>query len=154
MRKTNAVCVLKSDTIIGVIYLQETKAGNTTIFGEITGLEPNKLHGFHIHETGDLTDNCESACAHYNPFNTNHGGRKSKERHVGDLGNLQADFKGNCIFRFTDKLVKLTGKYSVIGRSIIIHKDEDDLGLGGFEDSLTTGHAGKRLVCGIIGYRK
>ena len=37
------------------------------------------------------------------------------------------------------------------GRSIIIHADEDDYGLGGKEDSLTTGHSGKRIACGIIG---
>ena len=42
----------------------------------------------------------------------------------------------------------------ILGRSIIIHEDKDDLGLGTFEDSKTTGHAGNRIVCGIIGLRK
>jgi len=32
-----------------------------------------------------------------------------------------------------------------------IHKDEDDLGQGGFPDSQTTGHAGARIACGVIG---
>ena len=40
---------------------------------------------------------------------------------------------------------------SVVGRSVVIHADEDDLGLGGQSDSLTTGHAGARLACGVIG---
>lgn len=35
-----------------------------------------------------------------------------------------------------------------------VHADEDDLGLGGFTDSKTTGHAGGRLVCGVIGLSK
>ena len=35
-----------------------------------------------------------------------------------------------------------------------VHADEDDLGQGGFEDSKTTGHAGGRLSCGVIGYAK
>ena len=39
----------------------------------------------------------------------------------------------------------------MIGRSIIIHEGVDDLGKGGFDDSKTTGHAGARLACGIIG---
>ena len=51
----------------------------------------------------------------------------------------------------TDHLVKLSGRYSVIGRSLIVHQDKDDLGKGGHNDSLTTGHAGKRIACGIIG---
>jgi len=32
-----------------------------------------------------------------------------------------------------------------------VHEDEDDLGKGPFEDSLTTGHSGKRIACAIIG---
>ena len=43
------------------------------------------------------------------------------------------------------------GEYSVIGRSNIVHADEDDLGLGGHELSKTTGNAGARLACGVIG---
>lgn len=35
-----------------------------------------------------------------------------------------------------------------------VHADEDDLGKGGFEDSKTTGHAGGRLACGVIGVGK
>lgn len=35
-----------------------------------------------------------------------------------------------------------------------VHADPDDLGKGGFEDSKTTGHAGGRLACGVIGIGK
>jgi Cu-Zn family superoxide dismutase len=34
----------------------------------ISGLNPNSLHGFHIHEAGDLSDKCTSMCAHFNPY--------------------------------------------------------------------------------------
>ena len=54
-----------------------------------------------------------------------------------------------------DSLVKLRGtKANVIGRSLVIHEDPDDLGMGGNSDSLTTGHAGKRITCAVIGYSK
>ena len=43
-----------------------------------------------------------------------------------------------------------TGKYSVLGRMIIVHEDEDDLGMGGDEESLKTGNAGARLNCAKI----
>jgi Cu-Zn family superoxide dismutase len=37
------------------------------------------------------------------------------------------------------------------GRSLIVHADRDDYGLGGEEDSLKTGHSGKRIACAVIG---
>ena len=138
--------------IAGIIYFEEF-GDLTLIQGKIKGLKSNGVHAIHIHEYGDLTEGCTSCCAHYNPFNMNHGGPKSADRHVGDLGNLQANTLGIAEFKFTDDLVKLWGQYSVIGRSIVVHEDPDDFGLGGHSDSLKTGHAGKRIVCGIIGYR-
>ena len=37
------------------------------------------------------------------------------------------------------------------GRSVIVHADEDDYGLGKKDDSKTTGHSGKRIACAVIG---
>lgn len=37
------------------------------------GLKPNSLHGFHIHEFGDLIEGCKTAGAHYNPHGKKHG---------------------------------------------------------------------------------
>ena len=53
---------------------------------DITGLKKNALHGFHVHEAGDLTDQCASMCAHFNPYGKKHGGPDDRLRHVGDLG--------------------------------------------------------------------
>lgn len=115
------------------------------------GLKPNSSHGFHIHEFGDLTDGCTTAGPHYNPFNKKHGGPFDGERHVGDLGNLQSDEKGVAYLSTTDNMIKLFGDESVVGRSCVVHADKDDLGKGGFNDSLTTGHSGARVACGVIG---
>jgi Cu-Zn family superoxide dismutase len=52
-------------------------------------------------------------------------------------------------------MIKLRGtKCNIIGRGLIIHEDEDDLGRGGQKDSLVTGHAGKRIACAVIGYAR
>ena len=134
-----------------VIFIEDLKNKDTVIKISIKGLKPGK-HGFHIHEKADLRKGCSSLGPHYNPFHKNHGGLNSKERHVGDLGNVVADKNGDVNMTIRDKLIKLRGKYSVVGRSIIVHEDVDDLGKGGYEDSLTTGHSGKRIACGIIGY--
>ena len=113
---------------------------------QLKGLSKNGLHGFHVHEAGDLTDKCESMCAHFNPYNKQHGGPGSKNRHVGDLGNLKADKNGNVNIKMTDDIIKLKGKANIIGRGLIIHADEDDLGNGLNESSKING---KRIACAI-----
>jgi len=129
---------------------------NVIIELDISGLNKNGIHGFHIHEAGDLSESsCASACAHFNPYGKKHGGIDSKERHVGDLGNIMADKDGNAKYTLSDKMIKLRGiKCNIIGRSIVIHEDKDDNGLGNYPDSLTTGHSGKRIACAVIGYSK
>ena len=93
---------------------------------------------------------CDLFLSPDNPHNKKHGGPSSKERHIGDLGNIIADASGLAVGFLDDVLVKLRGPFSCIGRSIIIHQGEDDLGEGGHELSMTTGNAGARAACGII----
>ena len=121
---------------------------------QLKGLSKNALHGFHVHEAGDLTDKCESMCAHFNPYNKEHGGPGSKDRHVGDLGNLKTDKNGNVNIRMSDNTIKLKGEANIIGRGLIIHADEDDLGLGTNAASKINGNSGKRIACAIIGSAK
>ena len=153
-QKLEAIAVLAHPTIKGTIVFRESsKSDNIMIDLDISGLKPGK-HGFHIHETGNLLDKCKECKAHFNPFNKNHGGPKSKERHVGDLGNIIADKNGKVKTTFSDHQISLRDtKRNIIGRSVIIHDKEDDLGKGGDEESLRTGNAGARLVCAVIGYK-
>ena len=141
--------------IKGTVEFEE-KGTKVVIKGNLKSTKyKNSSHGFHIHEAGDLSDKCMGACAHFNPYGKRHGGPTSKERHVGDLGNIRFDARGVAKFRMEDNLVKLRGtKANVIGRSVVIHEDPDDLGMGTHTDSLTTGHAGKRITCAVIGYSK
>ena len=119
----------------------------------LSGLKKNAKHGFHVHEAGDLTDKCTSMCAHFNPYGKTHGCPGMKERHVGDLGNLVTNGRGEAKYSFYDNVIKLKGKANIIGRGLIIHADEDDCGRGG-GDSLITGNSGKRIACAVIGYSK
>jgi Cu-Zn family superoxide dismutase len=151
---TKAVCILLEDNnsgVSGVVHFsQASEDAPTSIEGEIKGLEAG-LHGFHVHEFGDLTQGCTSAGSHYNPFGKTHGGPSDEERHVGDLGNVEVDSSGVAKFKMEDKFIKLLGEYSVIGRAMVVHVGQDDLGKGGDEESLKTGNAGGRLACGVIG---
>ena len=91
-----------------------------------------------------------------------------QDRHVGDLGNIEFGELLEAEVSIQDHLVKLGGDTSVIGRAIVVHEGgsilvwwrispavqydagTDDLGRGGYEDSLTTGHAGPRAACCLI----
>lgn len=115
---------------------------------------PKGYHGFHIHEYGDLRDGCTSTCSHFNPYGTVHGGTTKESgphRHVGDLGNIKANSRGKVRQTIYEPTLQLS---HIVGRSVVIHENEDDLGEGMFEDSLTTGHSGKRIGCGVIGWAK
>ena len=121
----------------------------------INGLNQNSLHGFHVHEAGDLTDKCTSMCSHFNPYSKTHGCPGMKERHVGDLGNIKTNSKGEAKYHYFDDVIKLRGiKSNIIGRGLIIHADQDDCGKGDNAESLKTGNAGKRIACAVIGYSK
>ena len=150
----SAIAVFDTPKIKGIVRFTEDSVNNIVkIDINISGLKKNGKHGFHVHEYGDMSEKCESMCAHFNPTKKKHGGPDSIERHVGDLGNLITDKNGVANYKTTDSYIKLRGtKFNIIGRGLIIHADEDDCGLGGQPDSLTTGHAGKRIACTIIGY--
>jgi Cu-Zn family superoxide dismutase len=147
-----AIAVFDMKKIKGIVRF--TEDGDSVIINiDIRGLKKNAKHGFHVHECGDMSNKCESMCAHFNPYGKDHGGPDDKERHVGDLGNLISDKNGIAKYTQRDMMIKLRGsKCNIIGRGLIIHEDEDDLGKGGEKDSLVTGHAGKRIACAVIGY--
>jgi Cu-Zn family superoxide dismutase len=103
-----------------------------------------------------------------NPFNKEHGAPDAAIRHVGDLGNVKTDGQGNAKGTITDKLIKLIGPESVVGRTIVCHSGStftsslatetvlttaiaDDLGLSDHPESKKTGNAGLRPACGVIG---
>ena len=159
----HGVAVLEPDNskVSGVVHFADGGSG-VAISYHIKGLTDGK-HGFHIHEYGDLTDGCTSACAHFNPDNTTHGSLTSKVRHMGDLGNIVSKSGVSKGELYLPKARLDSSKYGILGRMIIVHADEDDLGLGGLDaqgrvidqkvhaESLKTGNAGKRVACGVIG---
>ncbi|KAG5185374.1 disproportionate superoxide radical into hydrogen peroxide [Tribonema minus] len=131
-------------------FSQAQEDASTIIEGQISGLRPGR-HGLHVHIFGDFSEGLTSAGGIFNPFGKNHGAPDDEERMVGDLGNVEADEEGVCKIAIEDSLVKLIGPHSVIGRSIIVKANEDDLGRGGHELSLSTGNSGARVAGGVIG---
>jgi len=150
-----AVCTFDSSvvtdgTVSGAVTIHQRDVFHPAVFNiNITGLSPGK-HGFHVHQNGDLGNNCIDAGGHYNPYNKTHGPPYLFDRHVGALGNILADSEGRAVTWKMDKLAILIGENNIMGRAIVIHQGEDDLGLGGNEGSLKTGNAGPRAGCCLI----
>lgn len=157
-----AVCMLSGSVpgqpdsgVRGVVRATQRKEGEAPVrlHVRITGLAPHSTHGFHVHALGNLVEGCLSAGGHFNPSAQTHGGPTDAVRHAGDLGNVVADAQGAVDVVLTDSGISLApgAALNIVGRAIVLHADADDLGRGGFADSLTTGHAGARIACGVVG---
>ena len=120
-----AVCVLTNTidkNIKGNIEFKEV-SDYLVVTVNITGLSEG-YHGIHIHQYGDLRDNCKSLCNHFNPYNKLHGdiGDSKNNRHVGDLGNIYADAEGTVNIIFIDRLIKLSGKCNIKVEALLFTK--------------------------------
>lgn len=133
----------KDSTVRGTIYFTRVSDG-VRVDGEVTGLTPGP-HGFHIHEKGDCSaPDAMSAGGHYNPTDMPHGDPAAALRHIGDLGNIEANASGVAKFSRIDKVVRLEGPNSIIGHAVIVHGKADDL------KSQPAGNAGPRVACGLV----
>jgi Cu-Zn family superoxide dismutase len=146
-----AVAVLHptaGNNVSGTVTFTEVADG-VQVEANIAGLTPGK-HGFHVHEFGDCSAaDAASAGAHFNPTNQPHAGPDVQARHVGDMGNVEADGSGAAKLNYVDREMSLKNdQRSIIGRSVIVHAKADDL------KSQPTGDSGARVACGVIGRAK
>ncbi len=118
--------------------------GGIRVVAKFEGLAPGE-HGFHIHEFGDTSsDDAMSAGGHFNPDKMDHGARDAMPRHVGDLGNIKANEKGEAHLDIVDPTLSFSGPHSILGRGVIVHEKPDDY-------KQPTGNAGGRVAAGAIG---
>jgi Cu-Zn family superoxide dismutase len=137
MTQNYAICLLNFSKNLstynpnqkGILYFYPKSKNtiNIIVLLKNISLQNGNLKGLHLHECGDLTDGCISACAHYNPKGVSHGGLHSLVRHYGDFGNVLIDSNGYCLIQLLDVEVSIK---KCVGRSIVLHEAEDDLGLG------------------------
>merc|ERR1712184_126437 len=114
--------------------------GASQVTGSVTLTQSSCGGGVHFQGTiNGLGDGKPFTGGHWNPFNAPMGavdaGRKRRE--VGQIGNVDCS-GGSCNVDFTDHLVRLHGLRNVVGRSLVIHQNED----GG-----VTGGSGARVAC-------
>uniref|UniRef100_K9IWW1 Superoxide dismutase [Cu-Zn] n=1 Tax=Desmodus rotundus TaxID=9430 RepID=K9IWW1_DESRO len=130
-----------------VLFRQPVPGAQLEAFFNLEGFPPEAngtKHAIHVHQFGDLSQGCESTGPHYNPLAVQH------PQHPGDFGNFAVRDGG--IWKYRSGLVaSLSGPHSIVGRAVVVHEGEDDLGRGGNAASLENGNAGRRLACCVVG---
>ena len=125
---------------------QFTQSGDKVLVRvQVSGLQPGQEHGFHIHDKGDCSaPDAMSAGGHFNPTGKPHGPQNA-DHHGGDLPALKADASGKARAEFSVTGVTVApGPTSIVGRSLVVHKDADDY------KTQPTGNSGARIACGVI----
>ncbi|KAF6372539.1 superoxide dismutase 3 [Rhinolophus ferrumequinum] len=130
-----------------VLFRQLAPGARLDAFFELEGFpaESNgSSHAIHVHQFGDMSQGCESTGPHYNPLGVQH------PQHPGDFGNFPV--RDGSLWKYrTGLAASLSGPHSIVGRAVVVHAGEDDLGRGGNPASLENGNAGRRLACCVVG---
>ncbi|HXQ32066.1 MAG TPA: superoxide dismutase family protein [Steroidobacteraceae bacterium] len=132
-------------TVSGRVEFRQTSTG-VHLHVELAGLVPGSEHGFHVHEKGDCSaPDAMSAGGHFNPTGAPHGPASGPAHHAGDLPSLNANAAGKVKLDLDVAGLTLDpGSTSIVGRSIVVHRDRDDL------TSQPAGNSGPRVACGVI----
>lgn len=165
------VAPYRGTNVKGTVTLEQADTNSATIIMyDFTGIQlpPSiSVFGIHIHEVGstdclDAKGHCMTSHDPFsvhetyltladNPYNLSHGLLDDPIRHAGDLGNIPVDSSGNAKGSLSARLVTLSGPYTVINRTFVVHGTTDDGGkVPNNENSSITGNSGARVACGII----
>jgi len=135
----------QGNTVAGKVEFKQSSS-EVRVKVDLVGLAPGSQHGIHVHERGDCSaPDAMSAGGHFNPEGVTHGPYDHPPHHAGDLPNIKADEKGEVHTTFEVTYLTVgSGGTDVLGRSVIVHRDPDDM------RSQPAGNSGPRLACGVI----
>ena len=129
---------------LGTLTLSES-GGGIAISGRIAGLTPGE-HGIHIHMVGQCQAPFESAGAHWNPTNRQHGSQNPQGPHLGDMPNITVGADSSANVQVTTSGGTLRGANALLdtdGAAVVVHARADDLRTD------PSGNSGDRVACGV-----
>lgn len=119
----------------GVAKFYTGSGRGTYLQVEVWGLpDTDSFFGMHIHEYGDCSLPFQKTGSHYNP------GQMLHPFHAGDLPPLLGNHGYAYACCYTDRFQAA----DVIGRSLVIHANRDDL------TTQPAGDSGEKIACGVI----
>ncbi|MBD1379008.1 superoxide dismutase family protein [Bacillus sp. IB182487] len=134
--------------IVGKAIMNEINEG-VLIEIQLQNVSPGKK-AIHIHENAScVKPSFESAGAHFNPYNKEHGFKNPHGPHAGDLPNIEIGADGKIDVVLTaDQVTLQIGKENSLldmnGSALIVHENSDDYSTD------PSGNSGERLICGEI----
>ena len=135
----------RGNTVTGTVKFSQ-RNDKVLVVGEVKGLPPHAVVGFHVHEKGDCSSgDGMSTGGHFNPLGKPHGAHGEADHHAGDLPSLKADASGTALINFETSAISVgSGAVDVVGHGLIVHRDPDDF------KTQPTGNAGPRVACAVI----
>lgn len=109
-----------------------------------TGM-PAGTHGIHLHMVGKCDGpKFESAGAHWNPENKQHGTENPAGAHKGDLPNVTVAADGTLSETLTVTGVTMAELRDSDGSALVVHAQPDD------NKTDPSGNSGDRIACAVI----
>ena len=113
----------------------------------LVGLPPG-VHGVHLHMAGSCGGpGFESAGAHLNPDNRQHGAQNPAGAHLGDLPNVTIGSAGAGSVSATlsgSRDAVLARLFDADGTAVVVHASADDYRTD------PSGNSGGRIACGVL----
>lgn len=119
-------------------------ADTLTLSLRAEGLPPGD-HGVHVHMVGKCeAPKFESAGAHLNPGNKQHGLENAQGQHAGDMPNLTIGEDGRGTVTYALKGGSIDALLDGDGSALVIHAKADD------QKTDPSGASGDRIACGVF----
>lgn len=101
-------------------FEQRSHNGPVEMEVHLKGFEHHESdHAFEVHVNGDISNHCHNLGGEYDDTYEDHSRYHSK---TGDLGDIHVDGNGNAFHNLSNSRLSLSGRHSIIGRSVAIHR--------------------------------